>query len=70
MLHPKHKIQWLADAIDWSFFENALEPRYTKTGRRAHPIRVMVRGGVLGWDTLRRYRFAIGQRHDAHRPRW
>ena len=42
ILHPKHQIQWLADAIDWSPFENALEPLDAKTGRPAHPIRVMV----------------------------
>ncbi len=32
----------LADAIDWSPFENAFESLSTKTGRPAHPIRVMV----------------------------
>jgi len=42
ILHPKYKIQWLADAIDWSPFENAFEPLYAKTGRPAHPIGVMV----------------------------
>ena len=42
ILHPKHKIKLLADAIDWSFFENAFEPLYAQTGRPAHPIRVMV----------------------------
>ncbi|MCY4299744.1 MAG: transposase [Flavobacteriaceae bacterium] len=42
ILHPKHKIQWLADAIDWSFFEKALEPLDAKTGRPSHRIRVMV----------------------------
>ena len=42
ILHPKHQIQWLADAIDWSFFEKAFEPLYAQTGRPAHPIGVMV----------------------------
>ena len=42
ILHPKHKIQWLADAIDWSPFENALEPLDAQIGRPAHPIGVMV----------------------------
>ncbi|MCY3999058.1 MAG: hypothetical protein OXE55_06860 [Flavobacteriaceae bacterium] len=42
ILHPKHKIQWLADAMDWSTFEKAFEPLYAKTGRPSHPIGVMV----------------------------
>ncbi|MCY4160652.1 MAG: hypothetical protein OXE77_02175 [Flavobacteriaceae bacterium] len=48
ILHPKHKIQWLADAIDWSPFENALEPLYAKTGRPAHPSGD---GGLLDAET-------------------
>ena len=47
ILHPKHKIKLLADAIDWSFFENALEPLYAKPGRPAHSIGVMVGGWML-----------------------
>ena len=42
ILNPKHQIKWLADAIDWSFFEKAFEPLYAQTGRPAHPIGVMV----------------------------
>ncbi|MCY4253140.1 MAG: hypothetical protein OXC64_00200 [Flavobacteriaceae bacterium] len=42
ILHPKHQIQWLGDAMDGSFFENALGFFYSPKGRPVHPIGVMV----------------------------
>ncbi|MCY4298957.1 MAG: hypothetical protein OXC61_06625 [Flavobacteriaceae bacterium] len=37
ILHPKHKIKWLADAMDWSFFENAFGSFDSPKGRPAKP---------------------------------
>ncbi|MCY4299774.1 MAG: hypothetical protein OXC61_10820 [Flavobacteriaceae bacterium] len=42
ILNPKHQIKLLADVMDWSYFENAFEPLYAKTGHPAHPIWVIV----------------------------
>ncbi len=47
ILHPKQKIKWLADAIDWSFFENAFGSFYSPKGRPAKPIGLMVGGLML-----------------------
>lgn len=42
LLNPDHRLYQLADKIDWSVFDQALEKHYSHTGRPAHPIRLMV----------------------------
>ncbi|MCY4162109.1 MAG: transposase [Flavobacteriaceae bacterium] len=47
ILHLKHNIKWLADAIDGAFFENAFALWYANKGRLAISIRVMVGCWIL-----------------------
>lgn len=41
-LNPKHCLFQLAEQIDWLYFENEFSGMYSKNGRPAHPIRLMV----------------------------
>ena len=45
MLDMSDPLIALANAIDWKIFENAFEKYYSKDGRPAKPIRLMV--GIL-----------------------
>ena len=44
-LNPKHPLYRLAERIPWEVFEKEFEPLYSHTGRKAHPVRLMV--GIL-----------------------
>ncbi len=50
-LNPKHPLYCLAEKIPWEFFEKEFEPLYSHTGRKAHPVRLMV--GLLILKQLR-----------------
>jgi IS5 family transposase len=41
-LNPDHPLYLLAHKIEWSYFEEEFKIYYSKTGRPAHPIRLMV----------------------------
>ena len=41
-LNPNHPLYLLAHKIEWDYFDKEFEPLYSKTGRPAHPIRLMV----------------------------
>jgi len=41
-LNPKHPLYLLAQEIDWDYFEKEFASFYSKTGRPAHSIRLMV----------------------------
>lgn len=42
MLDPRHELYNLANRIDWESIEVEFKPLYSKQGRPAHPIRLMV----------------------------
>lgn len=42
IVDPAHPLIRLADSIDWSAFEDSLEPCFSDTGRQAKPVRLMV----------------------------
>lgn len=42
LLNPKHELYLLSNEIDWGYFELEFSPLYSKKGRPAHPIRLMV----------------------------
>jgi len=42
LLNPKHGLYLLSNEIDWDYFEKEFSPLYSKKGRPAHPIRLMV----------------------------
>jgi IS5 family transposase len=42
LLNPKHELYLLSNEIDWDYFEKEFTPLYSKQGRPAHPIRLMV----------------------------
>jgi len=50
-LNPKHPLYRLAKAIPWDELEQELAPLYSHTGRKAHPVRLMV--GLLILKQLR-----------------
>lgn len=41
-LNPKQELFLLSEAIDWTYFEQEFSGLYSKSGRPAHPIRLMV----------------------------
>lgn len=41
-LNPKHELYLLAKEIDWDYFDREFATLYSKDGRPAHPIRLMV----------------------------
>lgn len=41
-LNPKQELFLLSEAINWLYFEKEFAPFYSKEGRPAHPIRLMV----------------------------
>lgn len=41
-LNPRHPLYQLAKRIEWEVFEKEFAPLYSHTGRRAHPVRLMV----------------------------
>ena len=41
-INPKHQLCWLAEKIDWQFFETQFASLYSKVGSPAKPIRLMV----------------------------
>lgn len=41
-INLKHELVLLADKIDWSYFEKEFAPLYSKTGKPAMPIRLMI----------------------------
>lgn len=42
LLNPKHELYLLSNAIIWDYFEQEFKELYSKNGRPAHPIRLMV----------------------------
>ncbi len=50
-INPKHPLYRLANAIPWHKLEQEFAPLYSHTGRKAHPIRLMV--GLLILKQLR-----------------
>lgn len=42
LLNPKHELYLLSNEIDWLYFEKEFLPLYSKKGRPAHPVRLMV----------------------------
>lgn len=42
LLNPKHALYLLSNEIDWGYFEKEFSVFYSKKGRPAHPIRLMV----------------------------
>jgi transposase, IS5 family len=42
LLNPKHDLYLLSNEIDWSYFEKEFSVLYSKKGRPAHSIRLMV----------------------------
>jgi IS5 family transposase len=42
MLDKRHELVLLADAIDWSYFENEFAPLYSHVGQSSVPIRLMI----------------------------
>ena len=42
LLNPKHELYLLSNEIDWHSFEKEFSVLYSKQGRPAHPIRLMV----------------------------
>jgi IS5 family transposase len=42
LLNPKHELYLLSNAISWNYFEQEFKELYSKNGRPAHPIRLMV----------------------------
>lgn len=41
-LNPKHELYLLANTIDWDYFDTEFATLYSKDGRPAHPIRLMI----------------------------
>ena len=41
IINPHHALVRLADLMDWGFFEEAIEPLYSKIGRCGVPVRFM-----------------------------
>ena len=41
-IDPRHRLCWLAEAIDWEGFEVGFAPLYSSVGCRAKPVRLMV----------------------------
>lgn len=42
LLNPKHELYLLSNEIDWDYFDEEFSCLYSKKGRPAHPIRLMV----------------------------
>ena len=50
-LNPKHPLYRLAKTIPWDVFDKEFAKHYSHTGRKAHPVRLMV--GLLILKQLR-----------------